>query len=252
MEPALYFGTLRHRRFRPVAHDFEYSVFLAFLDIDRIQETMGRSILSSYNRWNWASFRDSDHFGDPGVVLRARVERHAEKSRVHLTAGGAIYLLTNLRYLGFNFNPISLFYCCDDAGVVQAVLAEVNSTFGEQRLYWLHDANRYRPHGYRCKKDMHVSPFHAMGLEYDFTLTRPDDRLVAHMATLDGRESNDGALFDATLTLRREPWTAANLRRALTRHPMMTAKVVAGIHWQALRLYWKGAPVYTHPARTDR
>ena len=255
LEPALYFGTLRHRRFRPVAHQFHYSVFLAFLDVDRIPETMARSRLSSYNGWNWAAFLESDHFGDPAMGLRARVERHAKENGVSLPAGGPIYLLTHLRYLGYHFNPISLFYCCAPSGHVEAVLAEVNSTFGERRLYWLFGANRTTAESnpkalrFRCGKEMHVSPFHDMALVYDFALTQPAGTLVAHMATLDGRESQEGALFDATLTLRRKEWTAANLRGALAQHPWMTAKVIAGIHWQALRLYWKGAPVYTYPAK---
>jgi DUF1365 family protein len=90
---------------------------------------------------------------------------------------------------------------------------------------------------------MHVSPFNDMALEYDFVLTPPGEKLVAHMNTLRGGES----FFDATLTMERKPWTAANLRRALVRHPVMTAKVISAIHWEALRLFLKGAPVYTHP-----
>lgn len=251
MDSALYSGTLRHRRFRPVAHEFRYELFMAFLDIERIPEVMGRSLFSSYNRFNWAAFHERDHFGEASLPLRERLAIDAAAHGITLP-GGAIFLLTNLCYLGYTFNPISLFYCLDEAGQVGAVLAEVNSTFGERRNYWLSGGGGMRAGGPlrdQCAKEMHVSPFMPMDLGYNFTLTRPGASLVAHMETVDGREEKDGPLFDATLTLERREWTAAELQRQLARHPWMTAKVIAGIHWEALRLYWKGAPVYTHPAK---
>jgi len=250
MESALYFGSIRHRRFRPVPHAFRYHLFMAFLDIDRIPELMARSPFSSYNRWNWTSFHQSDHFGDPARSLRERLTQDAAAHGVTLPSG-PIFLLTHLRYLGYCFNPISLFYCFDQDGKAPVILAEVNSTFGESQNYWLTSANRLEPaHSlrFRCSKNMHVSPFMGMNLEYDFVLTPPDQRLIAHMTTLDEAVSSQGALFDATLTLDRRPWTARVLLGGLLRHPFMTAKVIAGIHWEALRLYWKGAPVHAHPA----
>jgi len=92
---------------------------------------------------------------------------------------------------------------------------------------------------------MHVSPFMPMHLDYRFVLPEPGERLVAHMNTLDGERS----AFDATLSLQREPWSAASLHRALLRFPWVTAKVMAAIHWEALKLYCKKVPVFTHPAR---
>jgi DUF1365 family protein len=246
-EPAFYFGTLRHRRFEPRRHEFTYRLFMAFLDIDRIPELSRISPFLSYNRWNWASFHERDHFGDPRQTLRERLRRDAESAGLTLP-DGPIYLLTHLRYLGYNFNPISLFYCCDRAGHLQTVLAEVNSTFGESHNYWLHEANQApgaNARHYRVPKQMHVSPFMDMALDYGVVLTEPAGRLTAHMNTLaDGRVT-----FDATLTLHREPWSARSLHRALATHPWMTAKVIGAIHWQALRLWIKRVPVHTHPAR---
>jgi uncharacterized protein len=239
MESALYFGTLRHRRFEPVRHEFTYQVFMAMLDIDRIPEVMARSRFSSYNGFNWSAFCERDHFGDPGHPLRERLKSDAARAGIMLP-DEPIYLLTNLRYLGYCFNPISIFYC---GGVM---LAEVNNTFGESRNYWLSSANKAGPNRFRCEKTLHVSPFNPMDLEYEFVLTKPEEDLVAHMNTLRGGK----AFFDATLTLERRDWTAANLRAGLARHPWMTAKVISAIHWQALRLFLKGAPVFTHPDRT--
>jgi DUF1365 family protein len=255
MDSALYVGTLRHRRFRPVHHEFSYHVFMAMLDIDRIPEVLSRSPFSSHNRFNWATFRDGDHMAAARAGnLRERLTADADAQGVTLPAG-PIYLLTNLRYLGYNFNPISLYYCFEgpESGhnPPRVILAEVNSTFGETHNYWLDARKRAEipgPLRFRSTKTMHVSPFMPMNLEYAFALTPPGESLVAHIATLDNREATAGPLFDATLTLERRPWTAAELHRALLRHPWMTARVIGAIHWEALRLWIKGAPFFPHPA----
>jgi hypothetical protein len=247
MEPAIYSGTLRHRRFQPVRHEFTYPLFMAFLDIDRVAELMRVSPLAGYNRFNWASFDERDHLGDPGLPLRERLRSDAAGRGIRLL-DGPVFLLTHLRYLGYNFNPISLYYCYTPRGSLDAILAEVHNTFGEAHHYWLTAADRVAPakaHVYRCPKRMHVSPFMPMELDYRFALPPPGERLVAHMDTLAGEQ----ATFDATLMLRREPWSGPSLHRALRRFPWVTAKVIAAIHWEALKLYLKKAPVYTHPAR---
>jgi hypothetical protein len=247
MESAIYSGTLRHRRFEPARHAFTYPLFMAYLDIDRIPELMQVSPFTSYGNFNWASFHERDHFGDRTLPLRQRLTANAADQGIRLPEG-PIFLLTHLRYLGYNFNPISLYYCYSLDGRLDAVLAEVNSTFGESHNYWLSSANQVSsPNSwtYRCPKMMHVSPFMPMSLDYRFVLPPPGERLVAHMNTLEGERSS----FDATLRLRREPWNAASLHRALLRFPWVTTKVIAAIHWEALKLYRKKVPVFTHPAR---
>ncbi len=245
VQPAIYVGKLRHRRFQPAEHDFTYPIFMVMLDIDAIPALMKVSPLAAYNRFNCASYYERDHFGDPSRSLRERLREDAAAEGITLPEG-PIYLLTHLRYFGYNFNPVSFFYCCDSQGRVETILAEVNSTFGESRNYWLHSGNQVaneRVLLYRAPKALHVSPFMKMELDYTFMFTAPEERLVAHMQTLD-----DGkCFFDATLDLRREPWTARALHRALAAYPFMTAKVIAAIHWQALRLFVKGCPVYTKP-----
>jgi DUF1365 family protein len=237
MESGLYRGTLRHRRFHPVRHEFTYSLFMAFLDVDRLPQLMQMGSFLSLNRPNIASFYDADHFGDPKRTLRERIAADAASNGIALP-DGKIFLLTHLRYFGYAFNPISLFYCYNAAGTLKTVLAEVHNTFGERTNYWLKD-----PRKFRCPKQMHVSPFNKMQLDYEFVLTDPGDTLVAHMNTLDDGQH----FFDATLTLQREAWSAKALGLALLRFPWMTAKVIGAIHWEALRLYLKKAPVYRHP-----
>ncbi len=223
---------------------------MAFLDIDRIPELMRVSPFTSYNRWNWAAFYERDHFGDPGIPLRERLAVDALASGTSLP-DGPVYLLTHLRYFGYNFNPVSFFYCCDRDGRLQAILAEVNNTFGETRNYWLTPANEVEAKNsrrYRSSKTLHVSPFMPMELDYAFTFTTPGPRLIVHMSTLDGGRP----FFEASLDLIRREWCAGQLHRALLTHPWMTAKVIGAIHWEALKLYMKKVPVYTHPARIRR
>ena len=250
MEPAIYTGTVRHRRFEPVAHDFTYPLFMTYLDIDRIPEMMRVSRVASYNRWNWASYQERDHFGDPARTLRERMREDAAAHGITLP-DGKIFLLTHLRYLGYVFNPISIYYCFNREGRMQAALAEVNSTFGETANYWLTDRNQLPSTNslrYRCQKTLHVSPFMPMELDYLFVLTPPGDKLVAHMNTISQGVGGHSHL-DATLTLNREPWSAPALRRALVRFPVMTAKVIGAIHWEALKLFVKRVPFIRHPAK---
>jgi len=245
MESGIYSGTLRHRRFTPARHEFTYPLFMVFLDIDRLPELMKVSPLAGYNRQNWVSYQERDHFGDPTRTLRERVSRDAEQNNVVLPEG-RIFLLTHLRYLGYNFNPVSFFYCFDRDEKLQMVVAEVNNTFGETANYWLTPAVE-RPAGenkrYRFRKQFHVSPFLKLGQEYDWTFTPPGERLVSESVSYEnGRE-----IFDSTLKLERREWSRAELHRALLRFPWMTAKVITAIHWQALRLLLKRVPVVAHP-----
>jgi DUF1365 family protein len=245
--PALYVGRLRHRRFRPRPHAFTYSLFMVLLDVDRLEEAMAISPFTSVGGFNWATFDHRDHVGDPALPIRERLRRDGDRLG-HAVPGGPIYLLTHLRYFGYNFNPISFYYCFEPDGRLATVVGEVHNTFGEERLYWLTGATALHPApGWRTPKTLHVSPFMPMDLTYEFRVSPPGRSLVAHMTTADGRESAAGPSFDATLTLERRPWTARDLHRALRRHPWMTAKVIAAIHWEALRLRLKGVPVHAHP-----
>jgi uncharacterized protein len=247
MESALYVGKLRHRRFSPKPHAFEYPVFLSLLDVDEIPELMRRSRLSSYSRWNVLSYFECDHFGDPKKSLRTRIEEDAAKHGVTI-ADGKIFLLTHPRYFGYVFNPVSFFYFYDGAGKLSQMMAEVNNTFGESHNYWLTPQNQRSSdvgRRYRSEKRMHVSPFMSMDLEYDWIFTEPGDRLVAHMNTV----QNGKPFFDATLQLTRREWTAAEVRRVVATYPFMTARVIGAIHWEAVKLWLKRVPVFTHPEK---
>ena len=165
MESGIYSGTLRHRRFFPAVHEFTYPLFMVFLDIDQLPELMKVSPLAGYNRRNWVSYQERDHFGDPARTLRERMLREAHRKGVTLP-DGRIFLLTHLRYLGYNFNPVSFFYCYDHEHRLQVIMAEVNNTFGETENYWLTpsvEQSAGENKKYRFPKTFHVSPFHEAG-----------------------------------------------------------------------------------------
>jgi uncharacterized protein len=247
MESALCVGNIRHRRFTPVKHDFTYPIFMAMLDIDAVAQAMKVSPFSSYNKFNWTAFDERDHFGDPTLTLRQRLAIDAKSQGVNLP-DGQIFLLTHLRYCGYIFNPVSFFYCYDKAQTLQVILAEVNNTFGDSENYWLTSGNEWRSkklHRYRDAKRMHVSPFNHLNLDYTFIFNDPQEgkNVMVHMNTIEDGRAN----LDATLKLERRQWSRKSLHQTLIQYPFMTAKVIARIHWQALKLYLKGAKFYSDP-----
>jgi len=251
VRPGIYTGWLRHRRTAPVAHAFRYPLFMVLLDVDRLPALLGVSRLTGYNRRAWASFHEADHFGDPALPLRQRLALDAAARGLTLP-DGPIYLLTHLRYLGHVFNPVSFYYCYDGAGRLRLVMAEVNNTFGGRHNYWLEPDGSMagatgRAFSAEAGKAFYVSPFMPADMQYRFALTPPGGSLVVHMDVAQSGATERPHAFDATLSLVHHPWTAGEFRRVLLRHPVMTATVVAGIHWEALRLWLKGLRVVPRP-----
>ena len=238
----IYEGWVRHRRFETTPNAFRYRLFMMYLDLAEADDVFA-------DRWLWSSrgpalarYSRGDHFGDPAAPLEACV-RDAVAEQLGRRPDGRIGLLTHLRYFGLMFNPISFFFCFDgETDRLDSLVLEVTNTpWRERHLYVLDARGEKKRH--RLAKQMHVSPFLGMDVEYDMVLTPPTDRFVAHM---DCRREGQSAL-DATLSLRRTEITTAALARVLVQYPAMTLQVVAGIYWQALRLWWKRTPVFSHP-----
>lgn len=243
MNSALYFGRVRHRRTAPVGNAFTYRIFQVFLDLAELDEVFRGSWCWSARRPALAWFRRTDHLGDPDLPLDEAVRRLAAE-RTGRRPNGPIRLLTHLRYFGYVMNPVSFYYCYDAAGEqVETIVAEIHNTpWGERHCYVLNQADA--PGGeHQFDKDFHVSPFMDMEQSYIWRFNQPGEALTVHM---DNVERGD-KLFDATLTLEKREINAASLAGALLIYPLMTAKVIAAIYWQALKLWVKGAPIYTHP-----
>ncbi|NIM52217.1 MAG: DUF1365 family protein [Gemmatimonadales bacterium] len=252
MNSCIYEGVVRHRRTRPVAHAFRYRLFMMYLDLDELPELFDGRWLWSARRFAPAWFRRGDYLGDPSVPLATAVRDLAER-RTGRRPTGPIRLLTHLRYFGYVMNPVSFYYCFDQEGeTVETILAEITNTpWNERHTYVLGPADNLengRVKRRQIAKAFHVSPFMSMDQWYDWRFSTPGRRLVVHMQNFaEGRK-----LFDATLALRRRQITGRSLAATLARYPLMTARVVAAIYWQALRLWAKRAPFYVHPAKAAR
>jgi DUF1365 family protein len=242
MDGALYVTRVMHRRLVPPRYRFIYRVFYLLADVDRLDALSARLRFFSHNRFNLMSLRDRDH-GDGGG-LRNWAERLLRGQGIEL-AGGRIRLLAFPRVLGFAFNPISLWYCEHREGGLRAVIVEVNNTFGEKHSYVLASGGAPLPYELTMEKDkvFHVSPFLDRVGRYRFTLNAPDSRV--RLAIHETREQQP--ILDATLAGERRSVTDAAILGQVLRMPLMTVKVVAGIHWEALKLWLRGARVHRKP-----
>ena len=247
MNSCIYEGKIRHRRFAPVENSFNYRLFMMYLDLSELPNLFDGHPLWSADRFNLAQFRRRDHLGASSADLADSVRGRVEE-QVGRRPAGPIRLLTHLRYFGHRFNPVSFFFCFDAAGQeVETVVAEVNNTpWNEQHTYVLPESlntGRADKKHYRFAKDFHVSPFMGMAQVYNWHFTAPRGRMAVHMVSSEGGRR----LFDATLTMRRTEIDGPALTRVLCQYPLMTARVVGAIYWQAARLYLKKCPTFTHP-----
>ncbi|HTQ13576.1 MAG TPA: DUF1365 domain-containing protein [Rhizomicrobium sp.] len=236
MHSAIYEGYVAHTRIFPRRHAFRYRVFSLLLDLDEIDAPGLR--LFGRNGCRLASFHDGDH-GD-GRPLREWVR--ARLAGAGIEADGPIRVLCYPRLFGFVFNPLSVWFCHRGDGALAATIYEVHNTFGERHSYVL--AAGSGPDGLRqeCGKAFYVSPFLSQDCRYEFRVRPPAEDVVIAI-----RESEGGApVLDACFAGRRKALTDRNLALALLRHPLMTLKVVAAIHYEALRLWLKRVPAHAH------
>ena len=246
MRSAVYFGRVAHRRYGPVEHAFGYGQFLLALELSELPRVFAGRWLWSHERANLASFHRGDYLG----ASQAPDLAGAVRARVALELGretrGAIFLLTQPRFAGFVFNPVSFYYCEDERGALDAIVAEITNTPWNERHSYVLDA-RKREGGRvtaRFPKAFHVSPFQPMQLEYDWSFSGLGPELEVHMTSLAGGQP----VFEAGLSMRRRALDGRSLARALALCPGFSLRSIAAIYWQALRLRLKGAPFHEHPS----
>jgi DUF1365 family protein len=229
----LYIGDVTHKRMRPKVHALHYRLFQVFLDLDEAKPLSDASLVFGFNQPRLLSFYERDHGDGSTTPLKAQIE--ARVRAAGYAAGGPIRVLCLPRVLGFVFNPITVYFCHGPHWNLSAIVYEVNNTFGDRICYVLPaDGSAVIEHG--APKAMHVSPFMDMDHDYDFLLNEPGDRFSMAIHVRRG----DQLWLTAGFSGERRPFTDPALLAAWARHPLLTVKVVAGIHWEALKIWRKG------------
>jgi DUF1365 family protein len=236
----IYEGHVTHLRHAPKTNSFRYRLFLIYLDLDELPELFDGVPMWSARRPAPAWFRRQDYLGDPQTPLDEAVRQLVE-ARLGTRPTGPVRILTNLRYFGYCFNPVTFYWCFDRAGPdarVTHVAAEVTNTpWGERHAYVAPTLRSNHDKG------LHVSPFWSMDMRYTLTMPTPGERLGLSIAA----ERNEHPAFHAGLDLRRREIDAKALTRLLLTRPPMTHKVSAAIYAEGLKLRLRGVRPYPHP-----
>ncbi|UQG54066.1 MULTISPECIES: DUF1365 domain-containing protein [unclassified Marinobacter] len=252
-------GSIRHRRQRPVQHEFSYHTGMLALDVDNWQLATTVSPLFSVERFNWLSLYRKDYFKpDHGRLGQALRDYVCEATG--WTPDGKIELITHPRYFGYVFNPVSFYFCYTKGdnpatgAVPRVIIAQITNTpWHDRHAYCLetvgHAANKagWRSEQFEFEKRFHVSPFNGMHQSYRWTFSFRGPQLRVHMSVMEENTRQ----FDATLVVQRKPLSRKILHTSLRQFPLEALKVSARIYWHALKLKLKGAPFYSHPDKLE-
>ncbi|MEQ8665784.1 MAG: DUF1365 domain-containing protein [Rhodospirillales bacterium] len=241
LQSVVYRGAVVHERVKPKRHRLRYDVFSLLVDIDELAELDRRIPVFGHNRFAPMSFYDSDHGPLDGNPLRPWVEDRLSEAGIDID-GGPIRLLCYPRIFGYVFNPLSVFFCYDGDGDLAAVLYEVCNTFGERHTYVLPVDEQTSVVRQTCRKALYVSPFIPMSCLYKFRIAPPGEDVKVVIRQEDG----DGLLLAASFNGTRSSLTPRSAVGLLLGFPLMTLKIIAAIHWEALKLWLKGIPVIRH------
>ncbi|MGI9366487.1 MAG: DUF1365 domain-containing protein [Rhizobiaceae bacterium] len=239
----LYCGEVVHKRVRPVEHKLNYRVFSMAVDLDRLQTLAGRLRLFSLNGLNIFSLRETDHGHRDGTPLSEFAWQQVRKAGCEDQVS-RIIMLFYPRLFGYAFNPLTVYYCVNDQNQPVLMIYEVRNTFGEDLTYVL-PAGPARGNTYThdIDKSFFVSPFNQVEGRYTFHVNEPSDDLTVGVALkTDGKPLLRTHFKGAASRL-----SDMALVKMLFAYPLMTAKIVAGIHWEALKLWKKGLRLNTRP-----
>jgi DUF1365 family protein len=239
-------GQVRHKRWRPVLHAFQYGVYFLRIPLRTLGAQGFGTRLMSRNRFNLLSFYDSDH-GDGRQALLPWIDALLRQHGVP-DADGEIWLQTMPRVFGYVFNPVSFWFCHRADGTLRAVLCDVRNTFGERHCYLLNTGAAIgNGQLLQAEKRFHVSPFFAVDGRYRFRFVRREGKDQRHLACIDYHDA-DGVLLGTSLSGTARALGDAAVLGACLSHPLLTLGVVLKIHWQALRLWLRRVPFHSKPA----
>jgi uncharacterized protein len=231
----IYTGDVTHERFKPKRHFFSYKTFSLLIDLNEIKDIEKNIKFFSYNKFNVLSFYNIDHGNRDGGSLSKWVKNTLKKSRIRINIR-TIKLLCYPRFFGYVFNPLSIFYCYDKNSKLKAVLYEVKNTFNEQHTYIFRCSNSSNLILHKCNKKFYVSPFIEMKTFYNFRLLKPGKKV----SVLIKQSDEKGLLLIARQIGKKLDLTSKNLFYEFLKHPLMSAKVILAIHFEAFRLWFKG------------
>ena len=237
---SLYECTVMHSRKKLTVNKFIYKYFMFYLDLDEIDELALRLFLFSINKFNIFSFRDRDHLTYEKPDVKENILKFIRSNGVTKEIG-KIKLLTNVATFGYNFNPVSFYFCFDKENKPLCVVPEVGNTFNELKPFFLgRDDLSSNQFSARIQKNFYVSPFIEHDIYFDFQLTIPDENLKIKIDDYRGDEK----IFITQLTGKREILNDKNLLKYAFKYPFATLKVIGAIHWQALKLMIKKIPYF--------
>lgn len=266
---AVYAGKVRHRRFLPGKHEFNYPLFMLYLDLDELPTLFSQKWFCSLERFNVVNFKREDYLSPDNPSLKNAVIANVKESLGDTVDIHSVRALMHVRYLNVVFNPVVIYYCFDEADQPVAILAEITNTPWNERHHYVFAVNNdlsnpnikkkklgNNKFEYLFDKAFHVSPFNPMNMDYRWIFSLPEKRLNVHMEnrlkqldTAEGREAEKH--FDATLLLERKEFNN-EFGKILIQYPFITVKVIIGIYWQALKLWLKRMPFYDHPNTKDQ
>ncbi len=234
----VYSGSVFHRRLRPRAHVLRYRLFMLLVDLDEWDALVGRLRWLGAGRFGLMTLRQTDHGDGSTTLLKTQIERRLTDAG--LPNGGRIQLLTLPRILGYGFNPLSVYFCHDAEERLSATLYEVSNTFGGRHSYLMPVGAASGPVRQAVDKAFHVSPFMDMDLTYRFEVEPPTGAEGETARVSIAVHDAQGQILLTGFSGRRAEITDAALGRAWLSHPLLTLKVIGGIHWEALKLLAKG------------
>ncbi len=238
MRSAVYLGSVMHRRLAPRRHRFRYKAFWLLLDLDEIETLCAQLRFFSHNRFNLFSLDDRDHGDGSPTPLRDQIAAMLRGNGMAL-AEGRVRMLCMPRTLGFCFNPLTVYFCERADGTPLALVYQVHNTFRERHCYVLPASQASGAYRQACDKTFYVSPFLDMDMQYRFAVSAPAARLSVAIAA----QRHGHTILAAGLLGKRHDISDAMLLHCFLRIPAITLKVIAAIHWQALRLWLKGVPL---------